>query len=153
MAIEDFSSNNEDTDSADVEHSDLDTTDVDKVRPYINKTVHENVRVFSSNAGLTMQDAYGTLLQKSLNNTRILEEILVINKEYDEDLDDKHFELLNDLTEKCNSLGRFPTREEINDDEELKGFPIYITFLGKRDRIKSLIKENLDRILDSDIDL
>lgn len=150
MGISDFESE-DDTVEAKVDRPQF--SDDGKARPYVSREVHKRVNLFSANSALPMQVTYDTLLNKAVTNTNILELILVEDNEYSDDLEESEIDLLSDLVDKSNELGRFPTRHEINRDRDLKGFPIYITYLGKRKRIKRLISENFQDELNPGLDL
>jgi len=136
---------------AKVERPEIDDTK-EKARPYVSREVHEKVNLFSANSGLPMQVTYDTLLDKAVTNTNILELILTSESQYSDNLSDSEAELLNDLFKKSKELGRFPTRKEINRDSSLSGFPVYITHLGSRQRIKRLIRQNFSSEISFDLD-
>lgn len=141
MGIDKFQSEDE-ISEARVERPDINKSNKDKARPYVSREVHEKVNLFSSNLGLGMQATYDLLLNKAVTNTYILENILTSDNEYHDTLTDSEEELLLELIGKANDLGRFPTRQEINKDDNLSGFPVYITYLGKRERIMSMMTDD-----------
>lgn len=150
MAIEDFECE-DDSIEAKVERPQIDNDA--KARPYVSREVHERVNLFSANSGLPMQMTYDTLLNKAVTNTDILELILTSDNKYHDDLNDSELELLSEIADKCNELGKFPTRQEINQDDNLNGFPIYITYLGERERIKALVNARFSDHLDFELEV
>lgn len=153
MGIESFESKDDDFSEARVERPNISAENNEKVRPYVSREVHERINLFSANSGLPMQLTYDKLLNTSVTNTHILELILTDGNEYSGDLSDSELDLLSDIAEKVEELQRFPTRQEINQDRELNGFPIYITYLGKRERIKQLILDEFSDELTFDLDV
>lgn len=134
MALDDFSGTKE-------ERSHINGDDKE-VRPRVSETTHRRVREFTSRAGLNISEAYDYLIGASLSDQEVLEEILTLDKDYNGNLSSMQIELLEDVAHKWKQVGHFPTREEINKDPEMNGFPIYIIHLGKTDRIKSLLEEH-----------
>lgn len=139
MGINDFETEDDEVE-AKVERPEIDG-EKQKARPYVSREVHEKVNLFSANSGLPMQVTYDTLLNKAVVNTDILELILTTDSQYTDDLSESELDLLSEIVSKANELNSFPTRREINEDTELSGFPIYITYLGKRERIKRLMNK------------
>jgi len=135
MSLENFSSCTDDR-----EHVNRDDKEV---RPRVTKGTHEKVRDFTSKAGLDISEGYDYLIGASLSDQQVLEQILTLDKEYDDDLTPMQEELLDDIITKYQELGRFPSRENINEDDNMNGFPIYIINLGQTDRIKSLCEEHI----------
>lgn len=150
MGIGDFESD-DDTVEAKVDRPQF--SDEGKARPYVSREVHKKVNLFSANSALPMQVTYDMLLNKAVTNTNILELILVDGNNYSDNLKESEIELLSELADKSNELGRFPTRQEINQDRSLSGFPIYITYLGRRKRIKRLINNEFGDELKPDVEL
>jgi len=151
MGIESFENNS--ALEAKVEIPEADSGTQSKVRPYLSERVHRKVNLFSANSGLTMYRSYNMLIDKAIEDVDILEQILTKDNEYSDNLTDSEIDLLEDLVSKTNDLGRFPTRSEINKDSELNGFPIYVTYLGKRCRIKKLIEDMYSDRLSADTQL
>lgn len=134
MALDDFSASKKER-----EHL---NGDDEEVRPRVSKPTHVKVRDFTSRAGLNIREAYDYLIGASLSDQDVLEEILTLDKEYTDQLSSMQKELLEDVARKWKQVGHFPTRDEINKDPEMNGFPIYVIHLGKTDRIKQLIEEH-----------
>lgn len=140
MALDDFSATQE-------ERKHLNGDD-EEVRPRVSQTTHVKVRDFTSRAGLNIREAYDYLIGASLSDQEVLEEILTLDKEYSEQLSSMQKELLKDVALKWKQTGHFPTRDEINKDPEMNGFPIYVIHLGKTDRIKRLTEEHYAEEID-----
>lgn len=116
--------------------------DDEDVRPRVSESTHEDVRDFTARSGLNISEAYDYLVGAALSDQDILEEILTLDKEYQNQMSSMQKELLKDIVVKWNSLGHFPDREEINSASDMNGFPIYILHLGKSDRIKKLVEDH-----------
>lgn len=114
----------------------------EKVRPYVSHTSHELVRKFSKHAGIDISTAYDVIIQNTLETDEIIKLVLEESSS-DGNVYKKHHEnLLEDLADKIDELGRLPTRDEINDDDGMFGFPIYIDAFGSLDRVEELLKEH-----------
>lgn len=115
--------------------------DSDKVRPYVSESTHEDVQEFASRSGLDISEAYDLIIQTVVSNDSILEDVLSQDAELQSELSETQQQLLDDIVCKWEDIGEFPDRQDINEDPDMNGFPIYIMALGPLSQIRTLAME------------
>lgn len=116
--------------------------DDEQVRPYVSERSHDLVQEFSKHAGVGISTAYDTILQTVLENEELLVMVLEQSAEDNPELNESNETLLQQLADKTVELGHFPRRDDINSDEDMYGFPIYIDAFGSIIIILQLLEEH-----------
>ena len=119
----------------------------DKVRPYVSENTHQLVRDFTSRAGLSISEGYDLIIESVISDDELLQSIFVPDQVYAyPDLGEKQISLLEDIVHKYQEDSSFPDRGDINSDNSMHGFPIYVMNLGSLDQIKHLARCHMQEI-------
>lgn len=119
------------------------------VRPYVDEATHELVRRFSMTSGMDIGVAYNVLIQTVLKNDELIIQVL---EELANNGDiDRGEDLLDDMADKVNELNRFPSIDEVNSDDRMYGFPVYVLEYGSVSQIKSELVQKYDDISAEDL--
>lgn len=131
MAIDDFS---KEPYSLNIESSD------NTFRPRVSYQTHTAISELSVEMGITISKTYDLIVQNSISDEDILDDIVEsASNNTPSDYTDHHTDLISDLANKVLDLGRMPTRDEVNSDENLNGYYLYVLHFGSVENIKKSI--------------
>lgn len=124
----------------------VDESGNEQVRPRVPSEIHDEVKQFSINAGIDIPSAYAIIISNVLSNTDLYVSVLERHADGEYTFNNHHSMLLDELCDKIKDLERMPSPEEINEANDMHGYPIYISAFTSQESIVDEIENRRPEI-------
>lgn len=112
----------------------------EQVRPYVDEETHKLVSNFAKHSGINVSTAYDLLGQTVLRDDELTTLMLEKSSTNGGEVTPFKMSLVNQIADKTEELREFPSRSDINEDEDMYGYAVYIDALGSINNIKDMIQ-------------